>query len=87
VRAFDGSRARYVGTSGEVVLGWEVARGLTVEAAYSAYEAGPFIEQTGPAKTAQFRRDRGAAALLTTIRFAQVDGDLAVSLRLAAAIQ
>jgi hypothetical protein len=39
---------------GEVVLGWEVARGLTVEAAYSAFEAGPFIEQTGPAKTAHF---------------------------------
>jgi Alginate export len=54
IRASDGSRARYVGTQGEVVLEWEVARGLTLQTAYALFEPGPFIEETGPAKTVHF---------------------------------
>jgi Alginate export len=54
LRASDSSRARYIGTQAEVVLGREVTRGLTIEGAYSFFEPGPFIEQTGPAKEVHF---------------------------------
>jgi hypothetical protein len=54
IRASDGSRARYVGTQGEVVLEWEPVRGLSFQAAYSLFEPEPFVEQTGPSKTVHF---------------------------------
>jgi hypothetical protein len=54
IRASDGSRARYVGTQGEVVPEWEPVLGLSFQAAYSLFEPGPFIEETGPSKTVHF---------------------------------
>jgi hypothetical protein len=54
IRASDGSRARYIGTQGEVVLGWSPARGVDLELAYAAFEPGRFIAETGPAKTVHF---------------------------------
>jgi hypothetical protein len=55
IRASDGSRARYIGTQSELVLGWDTpVRGLTVEAAYSRFDPGPFIEETGPAEIVHF---------------------------------
>lgn len=54
LRASDDSRARYIGTQWEVVLGREIARGLTIEGAHSFFEPGAFIEETGPAKTVHF---------------------------------
>jgi hypothetical protein len=54
IRASGGSRARYVGTQGEVVLGWSPARGVEFELAYAVLEPGRFIEETGPSRTVQF---------------------------------
>jgi hypothetical protein len=54
VRASDGSRARYIGTQADVVLGWEPVRWFSAELAYSVFAPGEFIEDTGPSKTAQF---------------------------------
>jgi hypothetical protein len=54
IRASGGSLARYVGTQGEVVLGWSPARGVEFELAYAVLEPGRFIEETGPSRTVQF---------------------------------
>ncbi len=48
------SRARYIGTQAEVVLGWSPARGVDVELAYALFKPGRFIEETGPARTVHF---------------------------------
>lgn len=48
------SRARYIGTQGDVVLGWEISRQLSVEAAYSVFKPGSFIRETGNAETVHF---------------------------------
>lgn len=54
LRTSDGSRARYIGTQSEVVLQWSPARGIDILAAYSVFEPGQFIEETGPSNTIQF---------------------------------
>lgn len=54
LRASGDSRARYIGTQSEVVLQWSPARGIDILAAYSVFEPGRFIEETGPSKTIQF---------------------------------
>jgi hypothetical protein len=54
IRASDGSRARYIGTQGEVVLGWSPARGVEFEVAYAVFGPGRFIEETGSSKTVHF---------------------------------
>jgi hypothetical protein len=48
LRASTGSRERYIGTQADVVLGWEPTRTLSFEVAYSVFEPGPFIKETGP---------------------------------------
>lgn len=48
------SRARYIGTQADVVLGWEVSRNLSFEAAYSVFRPGAFIRETGRADTVHF---------------------------------
>ena len=54
VRPSDNSRARYIGTQADVVLGWEPTRWFSAELAYSVFAAGQFIKDTGPSKTAHF---------------------------------
>jgi hypothetical protein len=54
LRASGSSRARFVGTQGDIVLGWSPARGLDVELSYSVFRPGRFIEETGSAATVQF---------------------------------
>jgi hypothetical protein len=48
------SKARYIGTQGDLVLGWEATRNLSFEVAYSAFEPGEFIKDTGPSRTVHF---------------------------------
>ncbi len=54
IRASGGSRARYIGTQGEVVLGWSPTRGVDLEISYAVLEPGRFIRETGPSETVQF---------------------------------
>ena len=48
------SRERYIGTQGDVVLGWEVSRQLSFEVAYSVFRPGDFIRDTGRSDTVHF---------------------------------
>lgn len=54
LRPAGASRARYIGTQADVVLGWEVSRDLSFEAAYSIFRPGSFIRDTGGADTVHF---------------------------------
>lgn len=54
LRPAGASRARYIGTQGEVVLGWEATRNISFEASYAVFEPGRFIAETGPSKLVQF---------------------------------
>jgi hypothetical protein len=54
VRPSDNSRARYIGTQADVVLGWEPTRWFSAELAYSVFVPGQFIKDTVPSKTAHF---------------------------------
>jgi hypothetical protein len=54
VRPSDNSRARYIGTQADIVLGWEPTRWFSAELAYSVFAPGQFIKDTGPSKTAHF---------------------------------
>lgn len=54
LRASGDSKARYIGTQSELVLGWSAARGVDIQAAYSVFKPGSFIEETGPSKTIKF---------------------------------
>ncbi|MGA0530339.1 alginate export family protein [Hansschlegelia sp. KR7-227] len=54
VRPSAGSRARYVGTQGEVVLGWEATPNVTLETSYALFEPGRFLRETGSGKTVHF---------------------------------
>ncbi|MFD1703468.1 alginate export family protein [Methylopila henanensis] len=54
IRPSGGSRARYVGTQAEVVLGWEATPNVTLETSYALFEPGRFLSETGPGKTVHF---------------------------------
>lgn len=54
LRPAGASRSRYIGTQADVVLGWEVSRHLSFEAAYSVFRPGGFIRDTGRAETVHF---------------------------------
>jgi hypothetical protein len=54
LRSVGTSRARYIGTQGEVVLGWSPTRGLDLELSYAVFQPSGFIRETGPAKTVHF---------------------------------
>jgi hypothetical protein len=54
VRPSNGSRARYIGTQADVVLGWEPTRWFSAELAYSVFAPGQFVKDTGPSKTTHF---------------------------------
>ncbi len=50
-RSGGASHARFIGTQEEVVLGWQPNPALSLTASYSLFQAGRFIEQTGPSRT------------------------------------
>jgi hypothetical protein len=54
LRSAGTSRARYIGTQAEVVLGWEATRNISFEATYAVFEPGRFIAETGPSRTVHF---------------------------------
>ncbi|MBB3974250.1 alginate export family protein [Hansschlegelia beijingensis] len=54
IRPSAGSRARYVGTQAEIVLGWEATRNITLELSSAVFEPGRFLSETGPGKTVRF---------------------------------
>ncbi len=54
IRPDGGSRSRYIGTQGDIVLDWQANRNLSFNFAYSILEPGAYIEDTGPAQTVQF---------------------------------
>lgn len=54
IRPSAGSRARYVGTQGEVVLGWEATQNVTLETSYALFEPGRFLRETGSGETVHF---------------------------------
>ena len=54
VRPSDNSRARYIGTQADLVLGWEPTRWFSAELAYSVFAPGQFVKDTGPSKTTHF---------------------------------
>jgi hypothetical protein len=54
VRSEAGSRARRIGTQGSLSVTWSPARTFDLKATFGFFEAGPFLEDTGPAKTTHF---------------------------------
>lgn len=54
IRPSAGSRAHYVGTQGEVVLGWQATPNMTLETSYALFNPGRFLRETGPGKTVHF---------------------------------
>ena len=54
LRSSGASRARYIGTQQDLVLGWAATKNLSFEVSYSIYEPGRFIAETGPSKIVQF---------------------------------
>jgi hypothetical protein len=53
-RSDSGSRARYIGTQPNAVLGWQVNRNLSFYGAYEVVFPGRFIADSGPLLTVQF---------------------------------
>ncbi|WP_296594886.1 alginate export family protein [Phenylobacterium sp.] len=51
VRGANGSRARFIGKEVEATLDWQATPELELSASLSAFEAGAFIRETGPAET------------------------------------
>lgn len=45
------TKARFVGTQGEIVVGWQADQALSATVSYSIFEPGAFIKDSGPAKT------------------------------------
>lgn len=62
LRSGAGSGARFVGTQGELVLSYSDGRSFEAMVSYSLFRPGPFIEDTGPARTIHFV---GLEAVLT----------------------
>lgn len=54
LRGGSGSGARYVGTQGELVLTYSSGRTFEAMASYSLFRPGPFLDDTGPARTIHF---------------------------------
>lgn len=61
IRPAGGSRARHIGDQVEVSAGWQASEILSFSASLSAFRAGDFIRDTGPARTI---RMVGAEAML-----------------------
>ncbi|RZN33756.1 alginate export family protein [Bradyrhizobium sp. Leo121] len=54
VRPSGNSRARYIGTQADVILGWQPVPWFSAAFSYSAFVPGPFIQETGWGETAHF---------------------------------
>ena len=54
LRSGAASRARYVGTQGELVLSYSSGRSFEGLVSYSLFRPGPFLKDSGPAKTLHF---------------------------------
>ncbi|WP_051321075.1 alginate export family protein [Rhizobium mesoamericanum] len=54
VRPSGNSRARFIGSQADIVLGWQPTPWFSTELAYSVFAPGQFIKDTGPSKTTQF---------------------------------
>ena len=50
VRSAQGSKARFIGTQFELAVAWQATAELNLTASVSAFEAGSFIKDTGPAQ-------------------------------------
>ena len=61
IRAAGGSGARHIGDQIEISAGWQASEILSFSASLSAFRAGDFIRETGPARTI---RMVGAEAML-----------------------
>ena len=53
IRSGSGTRAHFIGTQEEAVLGWQADPALAFTASYSLFQAGRFIRETGPSRTIQ----------------------------------
>jgi hypothetical protein len=54
VRSGRTSRARRIGTQGSASIRWAPARTFDLMASYGFFDAGPFLEETGPSRTTHF---------------------------------
>lgn len=54
LRSAGTSRARYISTQQDLVLGWAATRNLSFSLSYSVFTPGRFIAETGPAKVIRF---------------------------------
>lgn len=63
IRASGNSRARFIGTQAEAIVGWKPDSNFEVLVSYSRLSAGRFIRETGPARTIHM------VGLETTYRF------------------
>lgn len=61
LRPAGGSRARHIGDQAEISVGWQASEILSFSASLSAFRAGAFLRDTGPARTI---RMVGAEAML-----------------------
>ncbi len=61
LRPAGGSRARHIGDQAEISVGWQASETLSFSASLSAFRAGAFLRDTGPARTI---RMVGAEAML-----------------------
>jgi len=51
IREGDAGKARFIGTQAETMIGWQADETLSFTASYSLFRPGPFIRQSGPART------------------------------------
>lgn len=54
LRSGEGTRSRFVGHSPGIEAVWQVARQLSLTGNASLFTAGPFIQESGPARTIRF---------------------------------
>ena len=60
-----GSRARYIGTQGELGIGWQATRNLNFRATYSLFKPGQFYRGDRTCQNRPLRSDSGGVQVLT----------------------
>jgi Alginate export len=65
VRPDGGSRARYIGTQGELGIGWQATRNLNFRATYSLFKPGQFYRGDRTCQNRPLRSDSGGVQVLT----------------------
>jgi Alginate export len=48
------SRARYIGSQPSLIAEWRIQRHVTAVVIYTHFTPGPFLQQTGPARTVNY---------------------------------